>query len=501
MQLEAEAVSHTEHEPGAELDPEAEPAPAPAPAADLPDFSAEEADLWAGPEPAPTAEPLVGDEEAGVGEGRTGLDSMGVAPVELFEQEGDLAGEGAAGEGEEGVGEFYDEEAEYEPYPIELTPVEEMENDPNMVYATRVIQKVERGRQARKKFEKVRQAWLKKKEEDRKKRKEKFNLDHQLVKEAEIKAMEERALSRVEGGGSEEAEKGNQPPEGSESGSAPSEGDSLSDDESAEAVEQRKRADQAESELMRVKEQLLEQSRKLTDQGASLERLRAQIGIHERKVEEAESRAASSDATREKDNRRVQAVIVALENSVQRLLNEKEDAEAQLQTKTAQLKESLERHARTEAREAAAREALDDVKANMQVLQDNEEELLMKLRQAQRKNDELRSHQEKETGTLKEKLARATRTRHTNLEKRIDTLFTLKGGLDALLDQMQEDAGREPIDYQERSIATRFPKVSPNRRRDYKSKGALSPSSPAARGHAPPHRVVDKTRLPHIPTV
>ena len=66
---------------------------------------------------------------------------------------------------------------------------------------------------------------------------------------------------------------------------------------------------------------------------------------------------------------------------------------------------------------------------------------------------------------------------------------------------MQEDAGREPIDYQERSIATRFPKVSPNRRRDYKSKGALSPSSPAARGHAPPHRVVDKTRLPHIPTV
>ena len=97
---------------------------------------------------------------------------------------------------------------------------------------------------------------------------------------------------------------------------------------------------------MRVKEQLLEQSRKLSDQGASLERLRAQIGIHERKVEEAETRAASSDATREKDSRRVQAVIVALENSVQRLLNEKEDAEAQLQTKTTHLKESLERNAR-----------------------------------------------------------------------------------------------------------------------------------------------------------
>ena len=57
-----------------------------------------------------------------------------------------------------------------------------MENDPNMVYATRVIQKVERGRQARKKFEKVRQAWLRKKEEERKKRKENFNLDHELVK-------------------------------------------------------------------------------------------------------------------------------------------------------------------------------------------------------------------------------------------------------------------------------------------------------------------------------
>ena len=57
----------------------------------------------------------MGDEEAGGGEGRTGLNSMGVAPVELFEQEGDLAEGGAAGEGEEGVREFYDEEAEYEP--------------------------------------------------------------------------------------------------------------------------------------------------------------------------------------------------------------------------------------------------------------------------------------------------------------------------------------------------------------------------------------------------
>ena len=380
-----------------------------------------------------------------------------------------------------------------------------MENDPNMVYATKVIQKVERGRQGRRYAERMRQAWIRKKEEDRKKRKEEFSKE--LVQEAEVQAMAERALSRVEGGGSEEAEKGDESSKGSESGSASSEGDSLSDgeqfsdEENAEAIEQRKRADLAEAELIRVKEQLLEQSRKISEQGASLERLRAQIGIHERKVEEAETRAASSDATREKDSRRVQAVIVALENSVQRLLNDKEDAEAQLQTKTAHLKESLERNARMEARETAAREALDDVKANMQVLQDNEEELLMKLRQAQRKTDELRSHQEKETGTLKEKLARATRTRHTNLEKRIDTLFTLKGGLDALLDQMQEDAGREPMDYQERSIATRFPKVSPNRRRDYKSKGALSPSSPAARGHAPPHRVVDKTRLPHIPTI
>ena len=76
----------------------------------------------------------------------------------------------------------------------------------------------------------------------------------------------------------------------------------------------------------------------------------------------------SWDATRDKNTRRVQTVIVALENSVQRLLSEKEDAEAQLHEKTARLKESLERNARMEARETAAREALDDVKANMQVL-------------------------------------------------------------------------------------------------------------------------------------
>ena len=466
-------------------------------------------------EEATSALEVLPDEEAastgkGAAPSRTTLDSMGVAPVEVYERE-DEAGPVAEGVGaaEEVDSEFYEDGEQYdqyEPTPIELTPVEEMENDPNMVYASKVIQKAERGRQARKYAHRIREVWMRKKEEDRLKRKEQFSAE--MIKEAEFKAMEERALSRVEGG--EEAEKAadrsDNSDKGSESGSAAGNSQKLSDDELSgsednEAAEQRQRADKAEAELLRVKEQLLEQSRKISEQGSSMEKLRSQIGIYERKVEDAEARAATSDATREKDSRRVQAVIVALENSVQRLLNEKEDAEAELLQKTSRLKESLERNARMESRETAAREALDDVKANMQVLQDNEEELLMKLRQAQRKNDELRSHQEKETGNLKEKLARATRARHSNLEKRIDTLFTLKGGLDALLDQMQEDAGREPMDYQERSIATRFPKVSPTRRRDYKSKGALSPSSPATRGHAPPHRVVEKTRLPHIPTV
>ena len=69
-----------------------------------------------------------------------------------------------------------------------------------------------------------------------------------------MKAMEERALSRLEAGGSEELEKAKEQlnsSEGSESGSAPGEGDDLSNgelsepEENLDALEQRQRADKS----------------------------------------------------------------------------------------------------------------------------------------------------------------------------------------------------------------------------------------------------------------
>ena len=149
-------------------------------------------------------------------------------------------------------------------------------------------------------------------------------------------------------------------------------------------------------------------------------------------------------ATIENERKSSGAVIVALENTIERMLRDNEMIEDRMNDN----QEAFE-NMRVAYREAVkAKEIAEDTvsatRHAVSELQINESVLLEKLAELQGKVEEKQRKHSHETSSLREKLSISKRKAHSVMEKRIETMSALKAGMDALLEQMLLDVGRGP---------------------------------------------------------
>ena len=149
-------------------------------------------------------------------------------------------------------------------------------------------------------------------------------------------------------------------------------------------------------------------------------------------------------ATIENERKSSGAVIVALENTIERMLRDNEmiedrmnDNQEEFENMRVAYREAVKAKEIAEDTVSATRHAVSELQINESVLLEKLAELQGKVEEKQRKH----SH---ETSSLREKLSISKRKAHSVMEKRIETMSALKAGMDALLEQMLLDVGRGP---------------------------------------------------------